>query len=194
MDKINVIILAGGKSHRMGQDKGLIEVKGKAMIQHTIDELKKANVDSITIISNNPEYEKFGVPVYPDLIKDKGPLGGIYTGLHHSKKTWNIISPCDSPLMKSKYFELLSKEKDENPIQILKSRDNLHFLIGIVHNSIKPLIKSQIETGDLSVKTLVKNLGGRIINTEEFMDYEESDFTNVNSPKELELIESYEKM
>ncbi len=78
------IILAGGKSSRMGEDKGLVLLNGKPMIQYVIEALKGV-VSDIIIISNNASYNKFGIPVYPDIIKDKGPVGGIFTGLHHSK-------------------------------------------------------------------------------------------------------------
>ena len=59
------IILAGGKSSRMGEDKGLVLLNGKPMIQYVIEALKEV-VSDIIIISNNASYNKFRVPVYSD--------------------------------------------------------------------------------------------------------------------------------
>jgi|SRR5690554_817043 len=194
MEDIGGIILAGGKSSRMGQDKGLMPIEDKAMVEHIIDEFHLAGIKTLNIISNNTDYQKFRLPVFTDIIKDKGPLGGVYTGLHHATKPWNIIVPCDTPKIKAKYFDLLIQEKEINPIQVLKSRDKTHFLIGIVHHSVKELIKQQIESGELRVETWIKNLGGRIINLEEHLEFEESDFVNLNTTKEYNKINHHEKV
>ena len=82
-NNISGYILAGGKSSRMGSDKGLMLLNKKAVIQHAIEQLEKS-VKNIFIISNNIEYEKFGFKLIPDLIKDIGPAGGIYTALKHT--------------------------------------------------------------------------------------------------------------
>ncbi len=74
------IILAGGKSSRMGTEKGLVEINHKKMIEYSIDQLKKVT-ENIIIISNTNKYNYLKYPVYEDLIKDIGPIGGIYTGL-----------------------------------------------------------------------------------------------------------------
>lgn len=194
MEEIGGIILAGGKSSRMGQDKGLMPIDDKTMVEHIINEFNLAGVNDLNIISNNPDYHKFNPPVYEDIIKEKGPLGGIFTGLHHTTKTWNIIAPCDTPKIKAKYFNLLIKEKEKNPIQVLRSRDKTHFLIGIIHHSVKDLIKEQIENGELRVETWIKNLGGRIINLKEHLDFEESDFVNLNTINEYNKINHHEKV
>ena len=80
MNAITGVILAGGKSSRMGFDKGLAILNGKPMIQYVIDVFEKLGLD-IIIISNSPGYETFGYPIYNDLIPEKGPVGGIYTCL-----------------------------------------------------------------------------------------------------------------
>ena len=94
--KYTAIILAGGKSSRMGSDKGLVLLNGKPMISYIIEILKKMQIP-IIIISNNENYKQFGLPVFADIIKEKGPLGGIYTGLKNSKTESNIIVSCDVP-------------------------------------------------------------------------------------------------
>ena len=104
------IILAGGKSSRMGEDKGLVLLNGKPMIQYVIEALKEV-VSDIIIISNNASYNKFRIPVYADLIKDKGPVGGIYTGLYHSTTELNFCISCDVPMISSDFILWLLNKK-----------------------------------------------------------------------------------
>ena len=71
-NNITGIILAGGKSSRMGTEKGLILYKNKPFVEHIIEAMNPL-VDNIIIISNNKAYKSFGFRCYEDLIKN--PLG-----------------------------------------------------------------------------------------------------------------------
>ena len=113
------IILAGGNSSRMGSDKGLVLLNGKPMIQYCIDTLESLNLP-IIIVSNNKEYEKFGFPVYADVIPEKGPLGGIYTGLYYSKKDKNIVISCDTPFVSPRLLRLMIDKSSNELVTISK--------------------------------------------------------------------------
>ena len=93
------IILAGGRSSRMGTEKGLMPFRGKPMIRHIIDLLQSLDINPIQIITQHGAYEQFELPCYPDLIQNKGPLGGIYSGLVHSTATKNLVLGCDMPFL-----------------------------------------------------------------------------------------------
>jgi len=89
---ITGIILAGGKSSRMGKDKGWVLFRKKPLIDYAV-ELLGGICQSIVISANNSAYDKLGLPVYHDIIPDSGPMGGIYTCL----KTFfyqTKFSPC----------------------------------------------------------------------------------------------------
>ena len=107
VDKNNItgIVLAGGKSSRMGSDKGLLKLNGKLFIEHVIEAMKPI-VDDIIIISNNPSYNQFGYQRVEDEIKDFGPLAGLYSGLKYSKTEYNLVLSCDIPMITT---EVLSK-------------------------------------------------------------------------------------
>ncbi len=96
MEPITGIILAGGKSSRMGTDKGLIQLAGKPMIQHIIEPLATI-CDRILIVSGNSEYAKFGFELVQDEVSDFGPVAGILSGLRKSKTQKNLVLSCDSP-------------------------------------------------------------------------------------------------
>ena len=112
-NNITGIILAGGKSSRMGTDKGFVVYKNKAFVQHIIEALQPL-VDEIIIVSNNPDYDVFGFKRVNDLIENAGPLAGVYTGLHYSKTENNLVISCDVPLINSETLSLLMEGIDDN--------------------------------------------------------------------------------
>ena len=109
-NNITGIILAGGKSSRMGTEKGLILYKNKPFVKHIIEAMKPL-VNNIIIICNTRAYERFGFKCYEDLIKNTGPLAGIYTGLSYSKTDNNLIVSCDIPLVNTVVLQKLIDQK-----------------------------------------------------------------------------------
>lgn len=101
-ENVTGMVLAGGKARRMGgQDKGLIEINGQAMIQYVLDVLKP-QVNEILINANRnlSTYEKFGYPVISDQLEDyQGPLAGIAAAMEVSKTNYICTCPCDGPLI-----------------------------------------------------------------------------------------------
>ena len=93
---LEVFILAGGKSRRMGSEKGLVNFHGEPMIARILKVLEELDLP-VRIISSNSDYLEFGTPVYQDLIPDKGPLGGLYTALEISSAPKIILLACDMP-------------------------------------------------------------------------------------------------
>ena len=175
------IILAGGKSSRMNQDKGLMILNGKPMIQFVINVLKPF-VDEIIIVSNNSEYEQFGYPVYSDLVKDKGPLVGIYTGLFYSQSATNIILSCDVPYLNSDVVSFLCAKHIDCQITIPRIEGRTHQLIGVFSKSCTTHFVQSIEKEELKLLDAFKSLNLNIVDANHF----NSDlFRNLNSPNDL---------
>ena len=115
IDKSDItgIILAGGQSLRMGTDKGLLDLNGKAFITYSMEALSPF-VSKIMIISDQNAYDVFNVERVEDIIKDSGPLAGIFTGLNKSKTTYNLVLSCDIPLVQSNVLKMLIEAQDGN--------------------------------------------------------------------------------
>jgi molybdopterin-guanine dinucleotide biosynthesis protein A len=103
---ITGIILAGGKSSRMGQDKGFLKLKGETFMSYIIEALKPI-VGEIIIVSNNPDYDIFKLKRVADVMEDSGPLAGLYAGLLHSETEKNIVLSCDVPLINTSVLKKL---------------------------------------------------------------------------------------
>jgi molybdopterin-guanine dinucleotide biosynthesis protein A len=146
MNKENItgIVLAGGKSSRMGEDKGIMEFDGKKMVKHILDALAPV-VDEIIIIANNNHYNDFGYPVYEDIIKDCGPMGGIYTGLTRSNTMKNIVLSCDMPFIKSKMVSYIIAESGDYEITVPKHENKLEPLCAIYSKKCADKLKGLLE-------------------------------------------------
>lgn len=179
------IILAGGKSSRMGEDKGLVLLNGKPMIQYVIEALKEV-VSDISIISNNESYNKFGVPVYADIIKDKGPVGGIYTGLYHSKTELNFCISCDVPMISSDFILWLLKRSGNASITLPMYKDQVHQMIGVYSKQVLVNFKESTEKGHLKLSQVNNDMACEIIDIEkEYANFDELIFSNINTKNEL---------
>lgn len=185
---VSAIILAGGQSSRMGSDKGLMLFNGKPMIQHCIDTLKAMNL-SILIISNSKEYEKFGVPIFSDLIKDKGPLAGIYTGLFHSDEDKNIVVSCDTPLVTEQIFKLLIDKSESQSVTISKFNGLEHPLIGVYEKKGMDVYKEMLDANKLKIRIAISKLNVKVVEMDGISGITALNFKNVNTLDELNTIE-----
>lgn len=153
--EIEVFILAGGKSRRMGSDKGLVNFKGEPMISHIIRALEKLNMPS-SIISSNKEYLKFGKPVYQDLIPDKGPLGGLYTALEFSKSPIIILLACDMPSIDCESLQQLIALANSGKMVVSTDGENISPLFACYPTSLKKALKNAIIRDELKMLDFVQ--------------------------------------
>lgn len=103
---ITAIILAGGKSSRMGVDKGFMLYNNKPFISHIIKATQHI-VNEIIIVSNNAKYDQFNLKRVNDILPDAGPLSGVCSGLFHSQSEHNLVLSCDLPLIKNELLRML---------------------------------------------------------------------------------------
>lgn len=95
--KVSGIVLAGGRSSRMGQDKTLMSVNAETLIERTIRELRKV-ADEVIIASN--QKSKYNIPgtiEIPDIFPGRGPLGGIHAGLLAARYPLSFVVAADMP-------------------------------------------------------------------------------------------------
>lgn len=130
-NNITGIILAGGKSTRMGSDKGFMEIDGTSFMSRIVNVLNPF-VKEIIIVSDNPDYDSFGLKRVEDIIKNSGPLAGLYSGLEHSKTEDNLVLSCDVPLINHEVISKLIQECDsETDIVQIKSGGRIMPLVAM---------------------------------------------------------------
>lgn len=123
---ITAVILAGGRARRMGgEDKGLIELGGRRLIEYIIAALRP-QTDSIILNANrHPEtYREYGLPVVADMLSDYlGPLAGMASGMQASDRPWIVTAPCDSPFIPADLVTTLANTLAQQQAEICVAHD-----------------------------------------------------------------------
>lgn len=167
----------------MGEDKGLMELDGRPMIQHVIDEVKQIS-NEIIIISNHPVYEQFGCPVYADEIIGKGPLAGLYTGLNKSASQKNIVLSCDVPFITMELIQFLIDHFYDFDITIPEKGGKTHQLIGVFDKSCIDSFKKDLDNNQLKLISAYENLNLNVVNANQF---DEKVFSNINTKDDFKV-------
>ena len=162
-DNITGVILAGGKSSRMGTDKSLLKLDGITFLERIISAMNPW-VKSIIIVSNTSEHNKFGPQRVEDLIKDSGPLAGLYTGLYHSETEYNLVLSCDVPLINSTILKRLVSEIDDTSDVIqLQSQDKTIPLVAIYRKRCMHTCLELLEQGEKRLRVAINHLNTKTI-------------------------------
>jgi len=184
--KITGIVLAGGKSSRMGTEKGLVIFKGKPLIEYSLDVLKNS-CDEIIISSNSESYDAFGFPVLKDEFPDSGPMGGIYTCLKASKNEINIVVSCDMPLVDAKFLDkLLTFSDDFAAVVPWHEKEFFEPLCAVYNKNLLAVFKDFIDKMNFRIPDLLKTVNTKFLKTGKENGIDPVIFCNINTLKQLE--------
>ncbi|NNC49121.1 MAG: molybdenum cofactor guanylyltransferase [Flaviramulus sp.] len=182
---ITGIILAGGKSSRMGTDKGFILLNNKPFVQYSIDALKPL-VSEIIIVSDNGNYDVFGLKRISDLTKNAGPVAGICSGLEASITENNLILSCDIPLISSDLLkQLINAIDDTSEIIQIESNGKTMPLIALYKKQVKSVFNDFLKADERRLRIAIKGCRTKNIIVDKT---HESCTKNVNTKNELKAI------
>lgn len=178
--EISGIVLSGGLSTRMGEDKGMTLFNGKSLIDYPL-ELLLPLCKTVFISTNNEAYARLGYPIVFDLHKNIGPIGGLFSALLSSKTEWNLVLPCDMPSLKKATLKNLINIGKGNKATVLAASDKLLIPVaGMYHKSVTEQLKLQIEHENYKIQDFLKSIGAIPYVVD---DLEE--IKNINSPSDL---------
>ena len=197
---ITGIILSGGKSTRMGENKSLLKLGDKTVIEHTL-QLMQSLFSEVILITNSPdEYQFLNIPMFEDIYRYRGPLAGIHSGLINSKTDDNFIISCDIPLITSEIIEYIVDFNTTHPITVCRADGYIQQLAGKYSKSLLPEIENLLKIEDdetrdsnqkkrkCKVHLLLNLVGAEIIVAEELDFYSEGLFLNMNRPEDYKDI------
>lgn len=188
VSKTNItgIILAGGKSARMGSEKGFALYKNKPFIKHIIDVIQPL-VSEIIIVSNNPDYDRFNLKRVNDIIENTGPLAGLYSGLYHSTTENNLVLSCDVPLVNDELLStLFSEASNEHEIVQISSQGKTMPLIALYKKSCMDPCLETLESGERRLRVFVSQLKTKTISIDGSL---EKYVQNINTLDELKRLQ-----
>ena len=181
------VILAGGKSSRYGKNKSFVKVDGIPLIERVIRELKNVFQDVIIITNTPHEYAYLTVPMFEDLVKGLGPLGGIYTGLKSLQTRTGFFVACDMPTISQKLIKYMVENRYDHDIVVPRIAGRLEPLCALYGQSCLPQIKRLIDAREYQVFRFFDEVSVRYIEEEEIrrIDSGLRTFFNINRPEEL---------
>ncbi len=118
----SAVILAGGKSSRMGFDKQLLQVKNHHLLRHHGRTLA-ALFDQIIVVTNTPQlYRGTSFTLVSDEFSGKGPLAGLHVGLKAARSKYVYLLACDMPFINPDYILYMQKRLREEDVQACVTR------------------------------------------------------------------------
>jgi len=181
---ITAIILAGGNSSRMKTDKGLLKFKNKLLTEHVLDAVKK--FCNIIIITHNSAYQKFGYPCFKDEMKDKGALGGIYSGLIHSNTLKNFVLGCDMPFISENILQSLFKMIGEEDVLLTEHLGKAEPLCSVYSKNCITHFGKLLEKNQLKITDSLTGLKTRTVCFDHESWFRGNEFVNINTEEEFQ--------
>jgi molybdopterin-guanine dinucleotide biosynthesis protein A len=181
------IILSGGKSIRMGENKAFIKIEGVPIIHRLYNLFKKIFHEIIIVTDKKELFLNFNVNIYNDLIPNQGVLGGLYTGLFFSSFSHSFCVACDMPFLQEPVIQYLIHNRNDHDVIVPRTIDGLQPLHAIYSKNCLGPIKNSIENNKFKMIDFYPMVKIKIIEEIEFisLDPTRKSFINVNTPAEL---------
>ena len=184
------IVLAGGKSSRLGRCKLSESLCGKSLIEYVIRQLEPISNQILIVTAKGqsklPITHKAEVII--DIVPDKGPLEGIYTGLLASKSPYSLVVGCDMPFLNINLLRyMISQLQGFDAIVPQLEMGKIEPLHAIYSRRCTSIIQTQLEKEQLKISQTLDLLNVRYIQREECKRIDSGllSFFNINSPADL---------
>jgi molybdopterin-guanine dinucleotide biosynthesis protein A len=182
------VVLAGGKSKRMGSDKALLEFRGKPLVMHAVKILQQF-CSHVVISSNRKDYFFTGCDIWPDDVDVHAPMAGIYSCLKRSMHPWIMVLSCDMPLIDPRVFDLLISQGEllrDDMVVPVHDKDCIEPLCGLYNQRAIPLLEENIRTLRFSLQQFIRNSNYRLVEVGPHLDFYKADmFSNINTLKDF---------
>lgn len=190
-DDITAVILAGGKARRMGgEDKGLITLNGRPLVDYLIESLQTQAAHVLINANRNHErYAAFGLPVVADILDDYlGPLAGMASGMQASTTAYIVTAPCDSPLLPEALVERLAQalQAGSADISVAHDGERLQPVFALLRCTLLPDLLEYLESGGRKIDHWYAQ---HRYTTADFSDAHDA-FINMNTPQDRQRLEA----
>jgi len=193
--EISSIVLAGGKSSRLGHDKVFKTVGDRNLLDLVIDCVAPLSQETILVAasknalvqSNKYPRLKLVTDVYPD----KGPLGGVYTGLLASTSFYNLVVASDMPFLNPALLHYMIQVSTDFDLVVTRVGDLVEPLHAVYAKSCLEPIEHLLKHNELSVRQLFPRVRTRYVEADEIerFDPDHLSFFNVNTQGDLRKAE-----
>ncbi len=185
---VSAVVLAGGKSSRMGVNKAFLELEGRPLIDQVVESLVEVFPEVIVVTNEPLLYLHLPAAIVTDIYKDKGSYGGLYTGLFHSSHDYAFVVPCDMPFLNIPFIEHMIDSVGTHQIVVPKPLDGLQPLHAVYGKKTLPPMARMLAQNKLKIIDLYQVVKPLVIpfNVIESFDRTGRMFFNINSPDDFE--------
>ncbi len=202
MEPLSVAILAGGMSRRMGQDKALLRIGGRTLIEIVASRACSLTNDLFVVASGGERFASLGFRVVSDVLPNAGSLGGVYSALLAAENEFCLVLGCDMPLVNQELLGYMANlPRDYEALVPVLEDDRSHqgemityeTLHAIYRRSIVPTIEARIRSSHLKIADLLTDVRLRQVDehTIRHFDPDLRTFLNVNTPDEFAEARSF---
>ncbi|QQN33990.1 molybdenum cofactor guanylyltransferase MobA [Rahnella aceris] len=180
-DNITGVILAGGRSSRMGEDKGLVEINGKPLFEHIAERLRPQVGD--ILISCNRNTKRYGrnFQTVPDITQDfQGPLAGMLAALSASKTEWVLFVPCDVPAFPLNLTEAFLANAAGQRAVFACDPERGHPTLCLLNRNLIPVLETYLANGDRKLMIFFHQIEAKAV-----LFNESTAFSNLNTPEDV---------
>jgi len=185
------IILAGGKSLRLGRSKALQVIEGKSLIQWVVDRLAILSTEIIIATAHGeaiPCSSAVRIKTVADSYPGKGPLVGIYSGLIASSSSRAIVVGCDTPFLSVSLLEYMTQTCSTFDVVVPRIKNKLEPLCAVYSKNCLGPIQGLLEQDELRISELFSMVEVKYVEEDELnrFDPRHLSFFNINSQDDLE--------
>jgi len=188
MADATAVILTGGKSSRMGRPKALLPFNGEPLITHVVRTLKKMFAEAVVVAAPEQELPILPVVLVRDEVAYQGPVSGIYHGLKASSQEICFVTSCDAPFLNLQLIAHLLAQISDSDVVVPYWQERYQPLHAAYRRSVAPLLREQLDRGELRPISLYAKVRTREIHQDEIrrLDPEGLSFLNMNNPDDYQ--------
>ncbi|MDY0190150.1 MAG: molybdenum cofactor guanylyltransferase [Desulfuromonas sp.] len=189
MHDFTTVLLAGGKSRRMGRDKLALVVAGKPLFERVLDALRPLAPEVLVITNDEQRFSHYAVTTYADIYPGSA-LGGLYTGLYYAQTEHVFASACDLPYANLTIAQYLCAVMGDNDVSVVCTSHGFEPLFACYSKRCLPAIEQALRSRNYKIQRIWNELQVKVVNYNEIahIDGCASAFMNVNRQEDLDKI------
>lgn len=164
------VVLAGGKSRRMRQDKALLTSEGETFISRVVKTLEQRFVHVFISANITGRYAFLDHPIVPDVFEDSGPLGGIHAVLKTIPTEYLFTVTCDVPFITTEVIDAITEKAEPNVVVIADDGTHIHPLIGLYPKTVSHDLEHFLKSGKRKVQEFLKVVTHKTVDVSHLAD------------------------
>ena len=187
--EVTGVLLAGGKSRRMGEDKRNLVVGERTLLERGLDVLRSIFQEVLVVIAQDSPPLDVDARVVRDLVSDCGSLGGVYTGLKQATTPYIFVVACDMPFLDQTVISQFTRRRATADIVMARLAARLHPTHALYGRGCLSVMHQMMLARQLKIQELVSNRSLQVeyITEADLLTIDPSwrSFHNVNTPADL---------